>query len=154
MRFNHEGDGYRAEVEFISSDDWSDEIHVLLNDLCTDCEGTSERRVSPDYASDDTNAGVAFKKLTAVYPNLTVQSIPHAHLETLLTQPEVRKVLGKTIQLKDMSAKGLFNQIQGYVESNGVSEEKKMQHWPLLKVVRVFTKAEALSTGAVIVDLV
>jgi hypothetical protein len=28
-----------------------------------------------------------------------------------------------------------------------------MEFWPLIKVVRIFTKADALSTGAVIVDL-
>lgn len=28
-----------------------------------------------------------------------------------------------------------------------------MEFWPLIKVVRIYTKAEALSTGAVIVDL-
>lgn len=154
VRYNDEDDGYRAEVEFISSDEWSDEIHVLINDLCVDCEGTSDRKVSPDYASGDTNAGVAFTKLTAVYPSMTVQTIPNAQQDMLLADPDVQKVLGKTFQLRDTSAKGLFSQIQGYVESNDMSEEKKMQHWPLLKVVRVFTKAEALSTGAVIVDLV
>ncbi|RYP81934.1 hypothetical protein DL769_001778 [Monosporascus sp. CRB-8-3] len=33
------------------------------------------------------------------------------------------------------------------------TEERKMELWPLIKVVRVQTKADALSTGAVIVDL-
>jgi hypothetical protein len=28
-----------------------------------------------------------------------------------------------------------------------------MEHWPLIKVVKIYTKAAALSTGAVIVDL-
>jgi hypothetical protein len=28
-----------------------------------------------------------------------------------------------------------------------------MEFWPLIKVVRVFTKASALETGAVLVDL-
>lgn len=28
-----------------------------------------------------------------------------------------------------------------------------MEFWPLIKVVRIYTKADALSTGAVIVDL-
>lgn len=32
-------------------------------------------------------------------------------------------------------------------------EKKGMEFWPLIKVVKIYVKAEALSTGAVIVDL-
>jgi hypothetical protein len=38
-------------------------------------------------------------------------------------------------------------------DSKKKKEKKQMEFWPLIKVVRIYTKAEALSTGAVIVDL-
>lgn len=33
------------------------------------------------------------------------------------------------------------------------AEPKQMEFWPLIKVVRIYTKADALSTGAIVVDL-
>ncbi len=39
-------------------------------------------------------------------------------------------------------------------EREPATKERKMELWPLIKVVRIQTKADVLSTGAVIVDLV
>lgn len=41
-----------------------------------------------------------------------------------------------------------------YVEQRPAVVEQKMELWPLIKVVKIQTKADVLSTGAVIVDLV
>ncbi|TIC91708.1 Nuclear GTPase SLIP-GC [Colletotrichum higginsianum] len=63
-------------------------------------------------------------------------------------------VLGRTITLHDISSKGLWSQMQTYMGRNARHNVADGTNpWPLIKVVRVLTKASALSTGAVIVDL-
>jgi hypothetical protein len=50
----------------------------------------------------------------------------------------------------------MYRQLQNYVDSKEktAATGQTMEYWPLIKVVRIYTKAAALSTGAVIVDLV
>jgi hypothetical protein len=38
-------------------------------------------------------------------------------------------------------------------DSKKKKEKRETEWWPLIRVVRIYTKADALSTGAVIVDL-
>ncbi|KAF6838682.1 tat pathway signal sequence [Colletotrichum musicola] len=86
-----------------------------------------------DHEMDELTASAVAKPRT-VYPNLTVEDIKETPQSVLLGAAEVQDVLGRVIELRDSTAKGLFNQIQKYM-------------------VKVFTRAAALSTGAVIVDL-
>ncbi|GKT60910.1 tat pathway signal sequence [Colletotrichum tofieldiae] len=109
---------------------------------------------SSDYTSPNTDAGMAFSRLTAVYPDLTTQTIPASNRNVLIENTEVQKILGRTIALADVSARGLSDQMLAYMGRNPQAKDaNEMNPWPLIKVVRVFTKASALSTGAVIVDL-
>ncbi|GJC85362.1 nuclear GTPase SLIP-GC [Colletotrichum liriopes] len=109
---------------------------------------------SSDYTSPNTDAGMAFSRLTAVYPGLTTQTIPASNRNVLIENTEVQKILGRTIALADVSARGLSDQMLAYMGRNPQAKDaNEMNPWPLIKVVRVFTKASALSTGAVIVDL-
>ncbi|KAF6800951.1 tat pathway signal sequence [Colletotrichum sojae] len=134
-----------AEVEFISSSAWAEEIDHLLKDIigdesAQDGEGEEEKKS-------------AFERVAAVYPKISPQIIPKMSVDDFLTDVDVQRVLGQTVFLKDSSSKGLYKQIQGYIESKAKGNSTTMAHWPLIKVVRVFTKAGALSTGAVLVDL-
>ncbi|KXH59774.1 hypothetical protein CSAL01_06423 [Colletotrichum salicis] len=76
--------------------------------------------------------------------------------DRLASEPAVARVLGSVKKLRATTAKDLYASMQRNVDSKEKNPHKKdvpMEFWPLIKVVRIFTKANALSTGAVIVDL-
>ena len=54
---------YCAEIEFITAEDWAKELKVLFQDLL-DGEGN----VSRDCTNEDSDAGIAYAKIKAVYP--------------------------------------------------------------------------------------
>ncbi|KAI8946002.1 hypothetical protein F4801DRAFT_566054 [Xylaria longipes] len=148
---------YRAEIEFISAEEWVRELQVLFSDLL-DRSG----QVSREATKTDTDAGIAYAKVRAVYPQKTRDEIAQANPKNLANEPAVRGILGTTEVLKEETAKQLYLRMQHYVDSKEKSTgpigqknraDSPMEYWPLIKVVRIFTKADALSTGAVIVDL-
>jgi hypothetical protein len=146
---------YRAEIEFISSQEWARELEVLSKDLL-DHNG----KVSRDCANIDSDAGIAYAKLKAVYPSKTKDMLAIGSAQEFAQEFAVSNVLGSTRKLSDTTATNLVHSIQHYIDSKnrkrGHNNRKKapMEYWPLIKVVRIYTKAKALSTGAVIVDLV
>ncbi|KAI1806680.1 Dynamin family-domain-containing protein [Daldinia bambusicola] len=158
ISYNHSDDPsqlYRAEIEFITAEDWIKELQILFNDLI---DGSGA--VSRDCSNSDSEAGVAYAKLKAVYPHKTKEMIAEGTPKEFANEPAVRGVLGSTKILKESSAKSLYSRLQHYVDSKekitGHENKKRnapMEYWPLIKVVRIYTKAKALSTGAVVVDL-
>lgn len=171
ISYNHSDDPnelYRAEVEFVSADEWSRELKNLLGDLI---DGTGN--VSQECNNPDTEAGLAYSKIKAVYPHLTKEGIVKCASDpaAMAQQPLVYAVLGSVKRLRALSSRDLYEDLQKYIDSkeknadskekntgskkNTDSNEKKnqMEYWPLIKVVRVYCKAAALSTGIVLVDL-
>ncbi|KAK8066431.1 hypothetical protein PG997_013178 [Apiospora hydei] len=145
---------YKAEVEFITRQEWVRELEQLYADLL-DPNGDISREAS----NTDSDAGVAYAKLKAVYPSKTREMLTQANPENLAAEPGVQNVLSSTKLLKATTSKDLYRQLQRYIDSKEklTGDERKknvpMEFWPLIKVVRINTKANALSTGAVIVDL-
>ncbi|TGO46555.1 hypothetical protein BCON_0318g00050 [Botryotinia convoluta] len=151
---------YRAEIEFIQESDWEKDLELSLNELI-DVSGN----VSRDCSNAETEAGIAYAKIKAVYPNRTHEMLAKSTVEELLAEFDVRKVLGTTKTIEKSSPEFFYKELQRYVDSKEKStkekgktsekkkEKKTMELWPLIKVVRIFVKADALSTGAVIVDL-
>jgi hypothetical protein len=121
-------------------------------------------KVSREASSMESDAGVAYQKIKAVYPQKTREMLAHASAQALANEPAVRGILGTKKDLKSGTAKDLYARLQHYVDSkekltSGTTDQRRnvnaaMEHWPLIKVVRIYTKANALSTGAVVVDLV
>jgi hypothetical protein len=139
---------YRAEVEFITAEDWKKELDALFVDLL-DANG----EVSRDCANADCEAGVAYAKIKAVYPRKTKEVIANSTSQGLASEPAVRNVLGATRTLKATTPSSIYRQLQEYIDSKEKNNDKSMEYWPLIKVVRIFTKASALATGACLVDL-
>ncbi|AEO60671.1 hypothetical protein MYCTH_2310138 [Thermothelomyces thermophilus ATCC 42464] len=139
---------YRAEVDFITADDWLKDLRGLYSDLL---DGNGE--VSRECSNQDSDAGVAYAKIKAVYPRMTKEMIAQATPESLVNQTAVRQVLGTVKKLRATTSASLYRQLQDYVDSKEKNTEKRMEYWPLIKVVRIYTKAAALSTGACLVDL-
>jgi hypothetical protein len=84
-------------------------------------------------------------------------------VEELMNEKEVKAVLGTTKSIWKSRPEPFYRELQHFVDSKekvtdqskkkGKPEKKSMEFWPLIKVVRIYTKADALSTGAVVVDL-
>ncbi|KAI0417897.1 hypothetical protein F5X98DRAFT_363421 [Xylaria grammica] len=160
ISFNYSDDPqelYRAEIEFISIEEWIRELQVLFSDLL---DGNGQ--VSREATKTDSEAGIAYAKVKAVYPKKTKEMLAQANARDLANEPAVRAILGTTKVLKKETAKEIYQEMQRYVDSKEKSTgpvgrkeraDASMEYWPLIKVVRIFTKANALSTGAVIVDL-
>ncbi|KAK7748092.1 hypothetical protein SLS53_001344 [Cytospora paraplurivora] len=141
---------YRAEIEFIGAQDWYRELRTLLGDLL---DGNGQ--VSRDCTTPDTEACLAYSKIKAVYPHLTREMIASCSPADLTQAPSIRSVLGSVKRLKATTSSELFKGLQHYVDSKEKTSGtgNVTEYWPLIKVVRIFCKADSLSTGAVIVDL-
>ncbi|KAB5577792.1 Dynamin family-domain-containing protein [Coniochaeta sp. 2T2.1] len=141
---------YRAEIEFITLDEWLKELDGLFNDLLD-----SSGKVVMESSNAETDAGQALAKIRAVYPKLTNEMIERSDPESLANDPVVRHALGTTRNFQATAARILYRKVQNYVASKekSAAASQNMEFWPLIKVVRIYTKAAELSTGAVIVDL-
>ncbi|KAK7531727.1 uncharacterized protein J3D65DRAFT_124748 [Phyllosticta citribraziliensis] len=141
---------YRAEIEFVKLEDWLKELQVLYSDLL---DGSG--KVSKECTNSEHEAGVAWAKIKAVYPQKTKEMIAEASPESLAR--EVQGLLGTTKRINESNPGDFYKRLQYFVDSQekqkDSKEKKRMEYWPLIKVVKIYTKADALSTGAVVVDL-
>lgn len=131
ISYNHSDDPdqlYRAEVEFISADDWSQELKTLLDDLI---DGAGN--ISPDCYNPDTDAGLAYSKIRAVYPKKTRENIVRQASDppAMTRQPKVHEVLGSVKRLRATSSPDLFEGLQQYIDSKENKEKSKseMEYW-------------------------
>ena len=156
ISYNYEEKPYRAQIEFISPADWEKELKTLYQDLL-DGDG----KVSRECTHEDTDAGIAYAKIKAVYPRKTKEDIANSSIETMLR--EVSHILGKTRDIQETDSLLFYKKLQSFVDSKEKSTGKKdkdkkkepraLEYWPLIRVVRLYVKSRALATGAVIVDL-
>ncbi|KAL8820149.1 MAG: hypothetical protein Q9223_001566 [Gallowayella weberi] len=155
ISYNYEEQPYCAEIEFITAEDWAKELKVLFQDLL-DGEGN----VSRDSSNEDSDAGVAYAKIKAVYPQKTKDDISRSSIDRMLH--EVSHILGTRRNIKETDSLRFYKSLQSYVDSkekstgkdkDGKKQKREREFWPLIRVVRLYVKSPALATGAVIVDL-
>ncbi|KAL9618945.1 MAG: hypothetical protein Q9160_006409 [Pyrenula sp. 1 TL-2023] len=160
ISYNHGEVPYSAVIEFIAAEDWRKELNILWKDLL-DMNGN----VSRDCANEDSEAGVAYAKIKAVYLKMTKEDMSNSSVDQLMRHGNVVKLFGSTKEFSMDDAGDFYKKLQFYVDSkektsgdkrkeNGKKKPpREMEFWPLIKVVRLYVKSPALSTGAVIVDL-
>ncbi|GFF68332.1 hypothetical protein IFM62136_07245 [Aspergillus lentulus] len=157
ISYNSSDDPYRADIEFITREDWEKELRVLFHDLF---DGSGN--VSREASNEESEAGVAYAKIKAVYPKFTREMLQNSSVEQLMRHPNVQNVLGSKREIAESDSLRFYKKLQFFVDSKekttGEKDKDKkpardLEFWPLIKVVRLYVKAEALSTGAVIVDL-
>ncbi|GJC95569.1 tat pathway signal sequence [Colletotrichum higginsianum] len=151
---------YRAEIEFITQAEWTTEVIALHRDIL-DLNGN----LSPDIRNIDSDAGIAYAVLRAVYPKHTDQQFRETDPFVLANFVKVREVIGKTQVVEEAECGSFYSKIQSFVDSeekhsknaaepaNKAPHEQTMAFWPLIKVVRIFLKSEVVSSGVVLVDL-
>ncbi|KAH6653996.1 hypothetical protein BKA67DRAFT_658330 [Truncatella angustata] len=133
---------YRAEIEFITIDDWKKELGYLYEDLLD-----SRGDVVKESLDEDTESG-------------TKEALNRTTVDVLANAPDVRAVLGQIQTIANAAADTFRANITKYIDSDEKEgqerlrgEEKRMEFWPLIKVVRIFTRSEVLSMGTTLVDL-
>ncbi|KAL8835488.1 MAG: hypothetical protein Q9170_003290 [Blastenia crenularia] len=156
ISYNNEDEPYCAEIEFITAEDWAKELKVLFQDLLD-----SDGNVSRECTNEDSDAGVAYAKIKAVYPQKTKEDISKSNVEKMLK--EVSHILGTSRNIKESNSTIFYKKLQGFVDSkekstgqkdkDGKKPKKEREFWPLIRVVRLYVKSPALATGAVVVDL-
>lgn len=161
ISYNSKNDLYRAEIEFISQAEWRKELTVLFQELL-DSHGNISREA---VLNEDSEAGIAYAKLRAVYPHLTKDTMATATPERLMEHKNAN-VLGTVKDIEYDNAPDFYQALQRFVDSKEkvrkpvpgknpfeAKSTQTVEYWPLIKVVRLYVKSPALETGAVIVDL-
>ncbi|KAL8964903.1 MAG: hypothetical protein Q9183_004149 [Haloplaca sp. 2 TL-2023] len=158
ISFNTEDIPYRAEIEFIQPQEWREEFTILFGDFLD-----GSKRTSNNSIREDSDAGIAYAKIRAVHPSKTKEELMSSDIQDMLF--EVSHLLGTTVKIQASDADQLFRHLQKYIDSKEklTSTTSRVGHqthpvdaqelWPLIKVVRLFVKAPALQTGAILVDL-
>jgi hypothetical protein len=174
-----ENDKYRAEIEFIKPAEWESELRVLFQEVIDGSGG-----ISREVSNPESQAGIAYAKIRAVYWRLTKDDLIRSSIEELMMDHTVRGLLGTAEHIRDRHCDTFYKTVQHYVDSKEKLEltkeakneeednskgtgdknkkkkkkkketrKRKQEFWPSIKVVRLYVKADALSTGAVLVDL-
>lgn len=140
---------FRAEIEFISETEWKEEMEILLDDLKNATKGED---VSVRSGSE---ASTAFAKISAVWPGVTLAKLKGMTSDELFQQVDgVSNILDCHLDIFDRKAKSFSQQINTYIDSNNKqNSSKEISYWPLVRCVRIYTKAEILRHGLVLVDL-
>lgn len=125
ISYNHSDDPnelYRAQVEFISAEEWSQELKTLAEDVI---DGNGN--LSPDCYNPDTDAGRAYSIIRAVFPTRAKERIlRHASDPSAMVQePGVHAVLGSVKRLRATSSSDLFTNLQQYIDSKEKDSEEK-----------------------------
>lgn len=140
---------FRAEVEFISEDEWKAELDILCSDILDKPDDIGANSSSP--------ASVAFARVLAVYPQLNMGGITAMSSERLLADKSLANILGKSHYFEDSALHRFKRNVSKYTNSSnraasGVGEDT-IAYWPLVRRVKLYIKAEVLKTGIVLVDL-
>lgn len=130
---------YRAKIEFIKLSDWEKELKTLFQDLI---DGNGN--VSRESSNPDTDAGIAYAKMKAVYPAKSKEAMAKSSIEKMLA--EVSHVLGTSKDIEETDSLRFYQRLQHYVDSKEKStgdkekdkkkERREMEYWPLIRVVR------------------
>ncbi|RAL00728.1 uncharacterized protein BO80DRAFT_465201 [Aspergillus ibericus CBS 121593] len=154
ISYNHGDSKYRAEVEFIRRREWQQELEILSAEIQDYYE-----IVRRGEAPTDSHAAVALEKIKAVYPALTPQNILDASVDDLMGNEKVCELLDTTMHFEEDDPNIFAEKFETGPDEQAHSTDglDLTDHgiglWPLVRVVRIYTKAAALKTGAILVDL-
>lgn len=141
-------EAYRAEVEFCTAEEWATEFDIIRNDIQSRPEG---EKLAAGFISD---SGVGVAKLKAVYPGTQITELLEMTKEDTLVDEHLSNILGKTKSISNASSKEFHKNINKFIDSSNKSAKAaKIEYWPLVKLVRIYVKAEILRHGLVLVDL-
>ncbi|OJK02847.1 hypothetical protein ASPACDRAFT_12711, partial [Aspergillus aculeatus ATCC 16872] len=154
VSYNKQASRYRAEIQFIELRHWERELNILFAEL-----GDHSEELARGEMPKDSEAAVALDKIMAVYPTLKREHLLETSPSKLLEDKVVFDLLGQSMVIEENDSKSFSESLKSYIDSKGKkknelkSTDPGIGLWPLVRVVRVYVRAGALSTGAVLVDL-
>lgn len=139
---------FRAEVDFVTVEERADEFDILITDI-------KNRPVSEQLVvGSGTDASMAFAKLSALYPGVSISRLVDMSPFEPANQRELSKVLGKSITVQGSTAPEFSEAVNVYIDSsNKGTGADEFAYWPLVRMVRVFVTLDILKSGLVLVDL-
>jgi hypothetical protein len=148
---HHETSGYRAEIDFITLQEWQNELTAITDSISTE---SIEDETAEDRAEKEALLKAAQEKMDAVYG-----SIPDGGLLDLLTDGKLGlpqeiaefMVTRTPLVIAEDNALTLRNRVRRYLV--GRDQHADAQFWPLISRVRIYGNFEVLSNGVVLVDL-
>ncbi|KAG9333552.1 hypothetical protein JZ751_011388 [Albula glossodonta] len=139
VQANTENKKYKADIEFISKEDWESELHFLLEILSDKQEKNT---------GDDDLKTMAEEKITAIYGGDGLQKT-YRELMAIQHSIKIPDNCRKTFSFD--TAKELSRSIGSYIRSD---KKNSQQFWPLVKWVTIYLpNSPALLEGIVLVDL-
>ena len=139
ISYNYTEIPYHAQIEFIQVTDWEKELKILFQDLF-DPSG----HISREATNPDSDAGIAYAKIKAVYPKKTKEDIAGSSIEKMVK--EVAHILGTKREIKEIDSMRFYKKLQYFVDSQEKSTgdtdkdkkkgKKELEFWPLIRVVR------------------
>ncbi|KAF5500731.1 Nuclear GTPase SLIP-GC [Colletotrichum siamense] len=151
LSYNNDDDPenpYRAQIDFISREEWMHEIEIFLKEVAVNHAGFDDK-----VTNKQAEVAKSVAKARAVYANMDSKVLLGSSVNDLIRHPHVHEVLGTTREFKASTGDELESFIKLYIDSGDKDGEKAIAYWPMVKAVRIFTKAKALSNGVTIVDL-
>jgi hypothetical protein len=145
---------YRADITYITRDEWREELDQLFHDLEETPAVDDDEDEGPDTERKK-RIDQTFDKLKSVYPRYkTREALKTAavSVDTLLNDPRVVGNLGTTRYISERKRDIFSNTIRAYVDS-GNHNSKESAQWPLVKLVQVYTKSTILAEHITLVDL-
>ncbi|KAK3723591.1 hypothetical protein LTR37_001843 [Vermiconidia calcicola] len=139
-----EASRYRAEIEFIQPEDWRKELRVLFEEVFDE-----SGHISREIGNEDSQAGVAYAKIRAVYHTHTREMLATTNPESLMRVKHVERILGTTRRINERLPEAFYRRLQGFVDSkekgsekldkNGnkaANQKREFECWSLIKVVK------------------
>lgn len=140
IAYNWKDSAYRAEIRFMRKSAWRQMLERLFHDIL-DEDGNVLRSVR----EEGSESAIALSQLLTVYPDLDVRHLERVSIDSLMNSERL-KGLGTFIPLDHADPCSFSEELRQYLSSESGL-------WPLIASVKVFVRAAALATGAVLVDL-
>jgi predicted GTPase len=148
---DEESSKFEAKVTFVDPKDWQKELDKLYADIAAEKaeEEDEDADLDPDLAR---RIEEMISKIRAVYPFIKNKTdLNKTSVEKLMAHQNVQQ-LGKETVINGSELKKFSSQIRPFIDSKA-GQGKTFALWPLVKLVRVYTKSELLKNGIVLVDI-
>jgi Dynamin family len=146
---------FTAIIEGISKEEFTKEVESLFKNKDRYDEGPDGEDDEPDVEAYQEML-TTIEKIKWVYPNVQrIEDLDATSAEELLGEPYVQKMLDSKEHVQASTESDFAQRIKKYIESSNPEDgdEGAISLWPLVKVVRIFVKAEILKRGIILVDL-
>jgi hypothetical protein len=146
---------FKATIEGISKAEFTKEVKNLFRNKELYNEGLEGEDDEIDVEGYQQML-TTIEKIKWVYPYLqNIDDIDDTSAEELLNEEYVQKMLDSMEEVQASSELQFSHNIKKYIESSKPKEgeDSAISLWPLVKVVRIYVKADILRSGIILVDL-